>query len=472
MTTKTILIVDTDTDTIQKIMSTLESEDYLVFTASDRDVSIQMAKKVNPSLIFINIGMSGASGLEICKTIHDTETLKNVPIVIITPHGGAIDSRYTALYGIVDFLKKPFTSEELVSKTNNMLAIEFVEAEPTEETAAQPIEEVTTQPVEEEIDVKLFEEEGIRAKPTEEEMEVRSVEDETEAQLVEEEWMVEEPVKEKMEAKPIKEETEVKPAEDELDALLMEEEIESGKGKEPGIPEKIPDVQKGVPEEIVSDKSELGQMRGEIKEETTGQIPSEEPEETLSGSTVVSEEAGKTNISKKRIRDRGRRRSLLIPIVVLVLITIAAGGYFIYTGLWQEAKVQIPFLAKSVKTVQQQPPKVEPFKEHQISPKAVEESKPAPIPAPAQEKKPEVKPEVKPIYSVQIGVFKNEANAAAIVRKYKEKGYDAFTCKSTAKDKGILYRVLIGNFANKKEDAKLANSVREKENINVIIFHE
>ena len=198
----------------------------------------------------------------------------------------------------------------------------------------------------------------------------------------------------------------------------------------------------------------------------------EEPEETLSDSTVVSEEAGKTNISKKRIRERGRRSSLLIPIVVLVLITIAAGGYFIYTGLWQEAKVQIPFLAKSVKPVQQQPPKVEPSKEQQISPKAVEESKPAPIPAPAQEKKAEVKPEVKPIYSVQIGVFKNEANAAAIVRKYKEKGYDAFTRKSTAKDKGILYRVLIGNFANKKEAAKLANSVREKENINVIIFRE
>ena len=41
---------------------------------------------------------------------------------------------------------------------------------------------------------------------------------------------------------------------------------------------------------------------GEIKEETTGRIPLEEPEETLSDSTVVSEEAGKTNISKKNKR--------------------------------------------------------------------------------------------------------------------------------------------------------------------------
>lgn len=463
MTGMTILIIDTETDTIQKIMSTLESEDYLVFTASERDVSIQMAKKVNPSLIFINIGMSGASGLEICKTIHDTETLKNIPIIIITPHSGAIDSRYTALYGIIDSLKKPFTSEELVSKTKNVLATKFVEA----------------QPIEEEIDIKLFEEEGIKAVPIEkekEDIEVKPIKDEAEAQLVEEGWMVEEPVHEKIEAKPIEEEIEVRHIEDELDALLMEEGIGSGKGKEHKTPEKMPDIQKRVPNEIVSDKSELEQMKGGTEEEKTEQIPSEESEGTLSDSTVVSEEAGKTDISKRRIREKGRRSSLLIPIVVLVLITIAAGGYFIYTGLWQEAKVQIPFLTKPVKPVQQRPLKVEPSKEQQIPPKAVEESKPAPTSVPAQEKKIEVKPEAKPagkpIYSVQIGVFKNEANATSLTKKYKEKGYDAFIRKSTAKDKGILYRVLIGKFDNKKEAAKLTNSIHAKENINVVIFRE
>ncbi len=260
MTGMTILIIDTETETIQKIMSTLESEDYLVFTASERDVSIQMAKKINPSLIFINIGMSGASGLEICKTIHDTETLKNVPIVIITPHSGAIDSRYTALYGIVDLLKKPFTSEELVSKTKNVLATKSAEAQPIEEEVEiqpikeeaeiQPIEEkVTAQPIEEEIDIKLFEEEGIKAAPIEKEeegIEVKPIEDEAEAQLVEERWMVEEPVDEKIEAKPIEEEIEVRHIEDELDELLMEEESKSGKGKEHKISEKMPDIQKRV----------------------------------------------------------------------------------------------------------------------------------------------------------------------------------------------------------------------------------
>src|SRR4030042_5083632 len=79
MAGRTILIIDTDTETIQKIMSTLESEGYLVFSASSKEVSITMANKVKPSLIFINVGLSGASGLEICTTIHDAETLGSVP---------------------------------------------------------------------------------------------------------------------------------------------------------------------------------------------------------------------------------------------------------------------------------------------------------------------------------------------------------------------------------------------------------
>ena len=50
MANKTILVIDTDTETIQKIMTALEAEGYLVFTASDKDVSIKMAQKISESL--------------------------------------------------------------------------------------------------------------------------------------------------------------------------------------------------------------------------------------------------------------------------------------------------------------------------------------------------------------------------------------------------------------------------------------
>ncbi|MDI6745393.1 MAG: response regulator [Thermodesulfovibrionales bacterium] len=88
MTGKTILAIDTDTDTTQQIVSILEAEDYLVFTAPNGNIGIAMAKKVTPSLIFINPALSGTSGLEVCKTIHSTEQLKDIctsPNIADTP---------------------------------------------------------------------------------------------------------------------------------------------------------------------------------------------------------------------------------------------------------------------------------------------------------------------------------------------------------------------------------------------------
>jgi len=45
MINDTILVVDADHETEEKIVSTLEAEGYLVFTASGRDVSTGMAEK-------------------------------------------------------------------------------------------------------------------------------------------------------------------------------------------------------------------------------------------------------------------------------------------------------------------------------------------------------------------------------------------------------------------------------------------
>ncbi len=106
---ETILVIDTDAETTQQIVSTLESEDYLVFTAQSGDIGLTMAKKVNPLLIFVNPAMTGTSGLEVCKTIHSTKSLKNIPIVVLSTFEGATDPRYSALYGIIGSLKKPFT---------------------------------------------------------------------------------------------------------------------------------------------------------------------------------------------------------------------------------------------------------------------------------------------------------------------------------------------------------------------------
>ena len=73
---------------------------------------------------------------------------------------------------------------------------------------------------------------------------------------------------------------------------------------------------------------------------------------------------------------------------------------------------------------------------------------------------------------VQIGLFKNKSNAEDFKEEYKKKGYDTFTLECPTKQPGAIYRVLIGNFRNKKEAAQLASEVRSNEKIDAIIYHE
>jgi phospholipid-binding lipoprotein MlaA len=77
----------------------------------------------------------------------------------------------------------------------------------------------------------------------------------------------------------------------------------------------------------------------------------------------------------------------------------------------------------------------------------------------------------KPVH-VQIGLFKNRNNAEDFKEKYKKKGYDTFTLEGPTKQPGVIYRVLIGNFRNKKEAAQLASEIRSTEKIDAIIYHE
>ena len=141
MTEKTILVIDTDSETSQNIKTILESEGYAVYNSSGMTESISTALKIKPSLIFINIAMRDTSGLEIAKGIHESEPLRDVPIIIITPHGGTVEPRYTLMYGIVDFIKKSFSPEELISKTIDVTEMNSSDSSAVERPVDQPHEQ-------------------------------------------------------------------------------------------------------------------------------------------------------------------------------------------------------------------------------------------------------------------------------------------------------------------------------------------
>ena len=119
----TILLVDADSETEEKIVSILEAQNYLVFTASGREVSAEMANRLSPSLIFLKPTALSVEGFQTCKAIHSMEAFKHVPIVLLASLKEPMDARYTTFYGIVDFLKMPLNPDVVVEKTEKILGV-------------------------------------------------------------------------------------------------------------------------------------------------------------------------------------------------------------------------------------------------------------------------------------------------------------------------------------------------------------
>jgi len=522
MTNLTVLVIDTDTETIQKIMSGLEAEGYLVFTASDKDVSIKMAKKINPSLIFVNIGMSGTSGLEICKAIHETESLQGIPIIMITPHGGELDSRHKTVYGIVDTIKQPFGTEGIVAKANAVLGGISVGAEPLEE-------EFTVEPYEEGLDVTVVQEIPQEV-PPEEEIEVMPIEEEFDEEIVEEK--VETPFEEEISAQPfeeekdvyVEEEIEITPPEEEgiegieedvdvqpfgeeeikIDSDREEfeteepaKEIETGEKPEM-IEEEKAKIYEEVPQEKSPEETELTQMLEEADMENAGKVPPEEagvkeehgipkepgvmeePVEVPEPATVHKRRDSLYRGTKRRDSSKGSR--VLIPGIVIALLLLIGGGFLLYNLFLKEPRA--PVVVKREKPAQKQPAQVESSEEQKKTTQQADQkrepvrttpapattvqpkTKPAPPPAPVTA----AKPQAKTMYAVQLGAYRSKTNADALAQQYKQKGYDAYTHEGTTADKGTLYRVLIGKFDSKNKATDLMRKIKNKENVNAIIY--
>jgi len=147
---RTALIIDNDENTVSQVNASLSALGYTVSSASDASTGLGMANSIIPSILLVNLATPGSNGLELCKSIHNSDSLKDVPIILLTLREGKFDPVYVKLYGIVAFLKKPFDDRSITALvTEHSLASGEAYIEPEAEVYAEPEAEAYAEPVDE-----------------------------------------------------------------------------------------------------------------------------------------------------------------------------------------------------------------------------------------------------------------------------------------------------------------------------------
>ena len=105
-----VLVVDDETDFRQLLVFWLQSKGYAVITATDGSDAIQMVKKENPDIIFMDLRMPVMSGIEAIKNIREFN--QGVPIIIISAYVDDENARTAFSYGISGVFYKDKDFEE------------------------------------------------------------------------------------------------------------------------------------------------------------------------------------------------------------------------------------------------------------------------------------------------------------------------------------------------------------------------
>jgi two-component system response regulator RegX3 len=110
---RTILLVEDEPALAESIQYSLEREGYRVVIAPDGERGIERFHADAPALVLLDLMLPRVSGLDVCRAIRAEST---VPIVIVTAKDSEADKVTGLEIGADDYVTKPFSTRELVSR--------------------------------------------------------------------------------------------------------------------------------------------------------------------------------------------------------------------------------------------------------------------------------------------------------------------------------------------------------------------
>ena len=118
MSTKKILIVDDEKKIVDIVSAYLQKNGFVTYIAYDGDSALSMTESKNPDLVILDLMLPGMSGWDVCRELRKTG---NVPIIMLTARDEVEDRIVGLELGADDYLTKPFSPNELVSRVKAVL---------------------------------------------------------------------------------------------------------------------------------------------------------------------------------------------------------------------------------------------------------------------------------------------------------------------------------------------------------------
>lgn len=118
---ETILIVDDNAFNLNILIESLR--DYNIVPALSGLIALEILTQETIDLILLDVMMPDMDGFDVCSRIKKNENTKNIPVIFLTAKNDINDIKKGFDVGAVDYIAKPFSAIELISRVNTQLQL-------------------------------------------------------------------------------------------------------------------------------------------------------------------------------------------------------------------------------------------------------------------------------------------------------------------------------------------------------------
>jgi PAS domain S-box-containing protein len=147
-----ILVVDDNAGNLQLLLELLTEKGYTVYPAISGELAMESVKSRLPDLILLDIKMPGLDGYEVCRRLKANDSTRSIPIIFLSALEDQRDKVKGFQAGGVDYITKPFQSEELMARVGVHLRLRELTEGLEQEVSARTLKlRIANKQLEEEV---------------------------------------------------------------------------------------------------------------------------------------------------------------------------------------------------------------------------------------------------------------------------------------------------------------------------------
>ncbi|MBA5608112.1 diguanylate cyclase [Duganella sp. FT3S] len=118
-----ILIVDDAPDNLGTLRKMMVQQGYQTFVATSGERALQIARRVHPDLILLDVVMPGMDGFETCRQLKSHAATQRIPVIFMSARTETEDVVAGFDIGAVDYIGKPLRMAEVCARVRTQLQI-------------------------------------------------------------------------------------------------------------------------------------------------------------------------------------------------------------------------------------------------------------------------------------------------------------------------------------------------------------